>query len=347
MRKLIISGTLLSVLFTACSPKIATTVTRQQPALMENQKVTIYRDNEQVPDDYEMLGTISVGDAGFTTHCDSLRMITLVKEKSREIGGNAVLITEHKRPSFWGSSCHQFKGLVLNVPSIESIDDRNIKLEKAALSLSNQRLLPRFTFSGNIGPSWRTNKIASNVSDFQRDFYRKLRSGFQWNVSADYNLSDHSGIRMTYQSFYSSHSSPASMNNNNGNLKGHDLINAIYPAYVIRLFTPNQKWLFDYSLGFGYIHFTEKLSFSSETFIHSNYYTEITGSSVCFQSALGTEYRFSGNWGAGLGIFYTTGSLSKIKLNDNGKVETKNLDKGEYEGLNHFSVLLGLKYHIK
>jgi len=341
MRKSIYLTILLPILFSACSPRIVTTVKKQQTALNEQQEITIYNHKEQVPDGYELLGTVSVGESGATIRCDSLRMINLVKRESRKIGGNAVLITEHTPPSFWGSSCHQFKGIILNVPDIEP-KARNMELEAVALSLSKQRALSRFTFSGNIGPGWRTDKIASGLSDFQRDFYKKMRSGFQTNISADYFFSDHYGIRLAYQNFYSTHSALATDGYIVGDLDGKDIINAVYPAFVVRLSTPKRKWLFDCSLAFGYIHLTEKFVFPDKTF------TEMTGSTICSQLTLGAEYRFTDSWGIGLGVFSTTGILNEAKMNNNGYVETINLsEKKMAEGLNHTSLLLGLKYHIK
>ena len=337
MKKLII---LLPVLLASCSPRIVTTII-QQPALSEHQNVTIYKNREQVPDGYQLLGTVNVGDAGSTINCDSLRMINLVKSESRKIGGNAVLITEHKRPSFWGSNCHQFKGLVLNIPNIEPTEERNTDLEAAALSLLKQWALPRFTFSGNIGQSFRTNEIASDLGDFQRDFYDELLSGIQTNISADYFFSSHCGIRLAYQNFYSSHSELATNGYITGNLEGKNSINTVCPAFVVRWSTPKLKWLFDCSFGFGYIHLTDKFVFPDNTF------REITGSTLCTQFTLGIAYRFTENWSIGYGGSSTTGALSKVKMNRNGYVETVKFENNQMEGLDHISVLFGLKYHIK
>ena len=200
MRKLII-GSLGVILLVSCSPRITTKIINQQRALGEGQKVTVYNYKEQLPGNYKILGTVDAGDTGFTVDCDSSKMMTLIVNESRKMGGNAFLITEHKRPSLGGSSCHRIKGLILSVADVWQEEENNSGLGEIALSLKKQRLLPRFNFSAGLGPSWRTDKIASGLDDFQYNFYKELRSGFQWNISADYFFNDIYGVRFTYQLF--------------------------------------------------------------------------------------------------------------------------------------------------
>jgi hypothetical protein len=341
MRKLIVLGSLGFILLTSCAPSITTKVLERQEALGENQKVTVYNHKEQVPEGSKVLGRINVEEeAAITTNCDSLKMITKIKKESRKIGGNAFLITEHKRPSTLGSSCHQFKGVILSVPLGEQAEEENDDLEAVVLSLNKQHLLPRLGFSAGFGPSWRTDKLASGLNDFTRHFYKNLLSGFEWNVSADCFFNDFFGIRFLYQRFSSSYSQFVSDGFVSGSLDGSGVINTVMPASVVRFSSPKQKWLFDLSLGIGYIDLKEEFNFPDKTF------SRITGYSVGARGGVGIEYRFIENLGIAFELVSTSGALSRVKINDNGVIETIDFGDDYREGLNHISLQFGLKYHF-
>ncbi len=51
-------------------------------------------------------------DAGLSTRCSYDQVIDLAKKKTAENGGNALALTQHRRPSMW-SSCHQISGNML------------------------------------------------------------------------------------------------------------------------------------------------------------------------------------------------------------------------------------------
>jgi hypothetical protein len=87
-------------------------VLKSYPALDIDAQVAVYTPSQPIPDGTEALGTVTVADGGATLRCDSLTMITYVQTEAKKIGGNAVLITEYRRPSLFGSNCHQFKGTI-------------------------------------------------------------------------------------------------------------------------------------------------------------------------------------------------------------------------------------------
>lgn len=63
----------------------------------------------------ELLGTVKVGDTGFTTKCSYEIVIGKAKEEARKVGGNLLKITKHQAPNF-GSSCHRIEAAVYKVP---------------------------------------------------------------------------------------------------------------------------------------------------------------------------------------------------------------------------------------
>ena len=70
-----------------------------------------------VPEEAAVLGTVKIGDTGFSTNCSYDTVIARAKEAARGAGGNAIKITEHRLPSLFGSTCHRIKATVLYVPA--------------------------------------------------------------------------------------------------------------------------------------------------------------------------------------------------------------------------------------
>jgi hypothetical protein len=109
-----------SVLFlTSCSAKLTSSMQKTYPPLDYREEVRVFEINEQAPPDAEKLGTIKIGDSGFSTDCDYATALDKAKTESRKVGGNALKITSHKLPDL-GSTCHRITVDVLKVDNIEN-----------------------------------------------------------------------------------------------------------------------------------------------------------------------------------------------------------------------------------
>ena len=58
---------------------------------------------EKVPNTAETIGRVSVVDRGTSTNCRYDQVLHLAQEATGKIGGNGLAITNHQKPSFWGS----------------------------------------------------------------------------------------------------------------------------------------------------------------------------------------------------------------------------------------------------
>lgn len=70
---------------------------------------TINFDNEQ------FIGEIEVKENGLSIDCDYWSIIEKIKKEARQSGGNLIRIDEHKKPSTFGSNCHQIKASIFRV----------------------------------------------------------------------------------------------------------------------------------------------------------------------------------------------------------------------------------------
>ena len=65
---------------------------------------------QQVPYNVKLLGSVKIGEAGFTktSNCTYQKVLNDAIEQARTMGGNLIQIIEHKEPDF-RSSCHRIK----------------------------------------------------------------------------------------------------------------------------------------------------------------------------------------------------------------------------------------------
>ena len=108
------------ILLYSCNPKVSTKVTRSLPPLDYKQEVVVIGLNQAEPEDAEVLGTVRIGETGFTTKCSYDIVIDKAKLEARKAGGNAIKVIKHNPPSAFGSSCHKITATILHIENIEN-----------------------------------------------------------------------------------------------------------------------------------------------------------------------------------------------------------------------------------
>ncbi|WP_181307347.1 hypothetical protein [Rufibacter sp. XAAS-G3-1] len=117
-----VSILLLFICLAACAPKISTSLlTTNYAALDYREEVRVFDLQAPVPQNAEEIGTVKVGDTGFTTNCGWEVMLEKAKLEARKAGGNALKIVEHQAPNLMTSSCHRITATILKVSNFEDV----------------------------------------------------------------------------------------------------------------------------------------------------------------------------------------------------------------------------------
>lgn len=106
MKKLCLPLPGIVLLLLSCGPSAKISSSANYPPLPENTPVAVLNVNQQAPQDAAAVGTLKIGDTGFSMDCDYPTVIARAKREALAMGGNVVKITKHKQPNL-ASTCHR------------------------------------------------------------------------------------------------------------------------------------------------------------------------------------------------------------------------------------------------
>lgn len=277
----------------------------------------MYEIGDSVPQSAELIGRVKVLDSGLSTHCQYDQVVALAKEKTAQSGGNALALTDHRKPSIW-SSCHQIAGNMLLIDEAK----KHEVYTRVATSVGDSKECnceeqSRFrhnTFYANIGYSCIVSK-----------FYMPLEAtghpkrGMDWMAGYDWVSKNGFGAGVMYSGYKSSYLLS-------------DVDFAVKLTYIAPQFVMKQQfrqWSIEEKLGIGYFNYRESAKGSGS----------VSASGVGYNFLLGTEYHISDLIGIGANIGYVSGSLPEDKF---GNPNEEDGSTGIFRL--HFNV--GVRFHF-
>lgn len=132
MRKLLLFLCTFAILC-GCSPKVTSSLTRTYPQLDPDAEVIVLGLNTQEPAGAVNLGTVKIGDTGFTSPQNGTyeKVIALAKEQARNAGGNVIRIRRHQ-PADARCTTHRIQADILWIDNPEALDQASLTKPKDA-----------------------------------------------------------------------------------------------------------------------------------------------------------------------------------------------------------------------
>lgn len=308
---------LLPLFLGSCAPKVLTEINNPHTPVVTANEVRLYEVGDSVPQSAELIGRVKVLDSGLSTHCQYDQVVALAKEKTAQSGGNALALTDHRRPSIW-SSCHQIAGNMLLIDETKRHETYTRATTPAEDSkecnCEEQSRFTHNTFYANIGYSCIVSK-----------FYMPLEAtghpkrGMDWMAGYDWVSTSGFGAGVMYSGYKSSYLLS-------------DIDFAIKLTYIAPQFVMKQQfsqWSIEEKLGIGYFNYRESVKGSGS----------VSASGVGYNFLLGTEYHVSDLVGIGANIGYISGSLPEDKF---GNPNEEDGSTGIFRL--HFNV--GVRFHF-
>ena len=101
-----------SLALTSCG--LTKTVVKEKSLSTYYGEVRVLEKNMTIPESAEYLGSIFVGDSGFTMNCSYSNVLSTTKKLAAQMGGNTIQITEHNTTGIL-VPCHEIKAIVYYV----------------------------------------------------------------------------------------------------------------------------------------------------------------------------------------------------------------------------------------
>ncbi len=251
---LFVLGGLLFLLSSCAAPRVTTHVTKVYDYQVPIDSVVVFELGIPIPNSAEAIGLVAVADQGTSRRCKYDQVLRLAKEATAKVGGNGLAITDHLKPSLWGSSCHQITGTMLRLTD-RVVNDSIPNPVQEAIVLSYQEAVkqrakykaPAHTLDVSVGCGWITSKLYDPQGNEITE-----KSGLEWKVSYDRVFDQGFGFGLLYSGFKAKFAEIDTK------------ITYLAPAFVGRgKFSEN--WIFKYALGAGlFIYdeggFSEKVS---------------------------------------------------------------------------------------
>lgn len=111
----LISAILLTIILFGCASIVSTTHTTYFPPTPTSEPVTVYGLNDAIPANVKNIGTIKIGDSGFSVDCGWNQVIEKAKNECRKIGGNGIKLISVYEPDII-SSCYRITAYILRSP---------------------------------------------------------------------------------------------------------------------------------------------------------------------------------------------------------------------------------------
>lgn len=279
--------------FTGCSPKVYTRIETIFPSRPAGSPVLVYEIEETPPARTEVLGDIQIGDTGFSTGCQYDQVLRTAKDETNKIGGNGLHLTWHKRPSVFGSSCHQITADMLRLsdsvyrsayPDYDTEQARQTVLYTASSGSAptDTRTVEssdrqNSTLILNAGYAFITSKF-----DILEGYSGDPTSGLDINAAYQWTGRSGFGFGLRYSGYFTS-------------ISGADEklsigLHYAAPEFVVRE-EYGRRWVLHGSFGVGYACYRESLDRISVSF-----------SGYGFHAEAGAEYKLSKSVGIGIAL---------------------------------------------
>lgn len=111
---ILLAGVLLGY---SCSQRVRIHISQPvaQSGPIAASSVQVLSLNDSVPNEAVWIGSLKVGDNGFSKTGNLDTTLRLAREEAAKAGGNLIKITNHKTPSTFGSNCHRIEADIYRI----------------------------------------------------------------------------------------------------------------------------------------------------------------------------------------------------------------------------------------
>jgi hypothetical protein len=123
------------LILSSCAPKVTTRLSTMAPSSERYPDIRVYKIEDKTPADATILGTVKVGDSGFSSNCGFFEVLDKAIEQAKLSGGNAIKIIRHILPG--RSTCHRITALILKINDPDKKVINEVEAKSAGYAVLN------------------------------------------------------------------------------------------------------------------------------------------------------------------------------------------------------------------
>ena len=211
---------------------------------------------------------------------------------------------------------------------------------------SHKDIFPRFRVAIDGGWQYRTAKLADGIDAEWREHYRKMKSGFHYDLQAAYFFTESMGIEAMFsQQFFGNKLGYGTLSDINGNVIASGILNEEITFnysgvnYIVRLLDLKKKNCFLMTMGLGYLGYDNKKLISGEQ------YEKITAGTLGTNIGFGYDIGISKNFDIGFKLTLMGGTFRNYKQTFNGITTNETMPEKTAEGLGTVKLSIGLRFN--
>lgn len=303
---------LISCLFSSCSPYVSTSILKTYPQTVEAKQIRVFEKEDSIPVKCDTLGNIIVSNSVPAAGNRDKKLLPVACKTVAKAGGDAFVITNEVRYSFYNDDIIQLSGTALrmNNDSMNTQPTNYAFYETGIVKNVRRTNAPPFSASAYFGGGLIVSKVITDKG------IEKGIGGMNWRIACEYIFNNGLGLELQYS---------GARTNTAKNFK----MTQIYAAPVLVYKGGVNNWLVKIGFGFGYYGLKrEDKSLRMADLL----------SGVGFNLECGVEYMLTRHVGLGGLIYLTSGHLpnkDNLRLKDN-----------EYSGVGRFDFSVGLHYYF-
>jgi len=334
---------LYSILLCSCTPRITTSLIKNEKPLPKNTIVTVYNKNDTLPSATEKLGITKVNDNASTDEFDYNSVVEIAKLEARKAGGNGIRIIKHQLPNLLNTG-HEVYADILKVDTGVVYKRSNQKSNESYIKIpySHWRLALNGGYAYNLG------KDVPTFDTRIQTYNNQMNSGLNFGAELNYFVvNGQAGIGINYENVTSQNSLSGVTYLSAGQIFSNNIlsdnlnIQYIGPMYtgISRHIKKNGvKDALIINVGMG------NLSYSDSKIVDLKNY-KITGSALGTYYSIGYDRFISKNMALGIQLSLITGLLTNYDLFDGTSTTHIQLNNTSNQSLSHISLTVGLRFN--
>ena len=346
-REIVLLTVFATVLFASCSPKVTNSLAFSKPPLESVDEVVVIEQDMAAPANAQMLGSIKVGDSGFTSAANGTydKVIAILKSQARLYGGNVIKITSHQAPDLI-SNIHRVSADVYYVEDFSPSPSVTPAYEPAPLlAPAGPKTVegPKVRFAVQGGYTYRLGKVDESLGQDLVEYQKKSKHGLNKAAEVTIFLSKGYSLGLKYSKANTYVSAQGTFSYEDGTTKSGTLsddidITFIGPYWGASTVGDGRKSVFAFNIGMGYVGFKDDAR-AVDPFSYS-------GWTLGYYLAFQYDYMITKTLSIGVEASAVTGSIDRLNYTENGKTATIKLDKDNLHSVGHVNASVGLRLFL-